>query len=144
VEPIVEAVRARGDEAVREYTSRFDKVDLDDVCIPLEVRPWGCLPGASPQLQPQPSEPGGAPCREYAGMAYLAEQSALATTAGPVCVARACTEVSSTCKAISFRCALAPDWELPEGCTAAGEEIALDVGVPAPQRRSRSLGSPGC
>jgi histidinol dehydrogenase len=39
VEPIVEAVRARGDEAVREYTSRFDKVDLDDVCIPLEVRP---------------------------------------------------------------------------------------------------------
>ena len=38
VEPIVEDVRARGDAAVREYTQRFDRVDLDDVCIPIEVR----------------------------------------------------------------------------------------------------------
>ena len=38
VEPIVEDVRARGDAAVREYTQRFDRVDLDDVCLPIEVR----------------------------------------------------------------------------------------------------------
>lgn len=37
VQPIVEDVRARGDVAVREYTLKFDKVDMDDVCIPLEV-----------------------------------------------------------------------------------------------------------
>lgn len=38
VEPIVEDVRARGDAAVREYTQRFEQVDLDVVCIPIEVR----------------------------------------------------------------------------------------------------------
>ena len=45
VEPIVEDVRARGDAAVREYTQRFDRVDLDDVCLPIEVRSCcrGCL-----------------------------------------------------------------------------------------------------
>ena len=34
---IVEDVRARGDEAVREYESRFDHVDLDDFRVPAEI-----------------------------------------------------------------------------------------------------------
>ena len=52
VEPIVEDVRARGDEAVREYTSRFDKVDLDDVCVPLAVRTGGACSLPTAPLQP--------------------------------------------------------------------------------------------
>ena len=34
VQAILDAVRARGDEAVREYTARFDGVTLDDVRVP--------------------------------------------------------------------------------------------------------------
>ena len=37
VQPIVEDVRKQGDAAVRSYTKRFDRVDLDDVCMPIEV-----------------------------------------------------------------------------------------------------------
>jgi histidinol dehydrogenase len=33
VRPIVEDVKSRGDEAVKEYTSRFDKVDLDSFLV---------------------------------------------------------------------------------------------------------------
>ena len=40
VSPIVEDVRARGDEAVHEYTAKFDRVQLDAVCTPIEVRGW--------------------------------------------------------------------------------------------------------
>lgn len=36
VEPIVEDVRLRGDEAIKQYTSTFDKVELDRVCIPMD------------------------------------------------------------------------------------------------------------
>eukprot|EP01024_Parvocaulis_polyphysoides_P025833 TRINITY_DN23494_c0_g1_i4.p2 TRINITY_DN23494_c0_g1~~TRINITY_DN23494_c0_g1_i4.p2 ORF type:complete len:479 (-),score=66.50 TRINITY_DN23494_c0_g1_i4:201-1637(-) len=36
VSPIVESVRERGDEAVKEYTNMFDKVDVQRPCIPLE------------------------------------------------------------------------------------------------------------
>lgn len=28
-----------GDEAVRSYTSRFDRVDLEEVCIPIDALP---------------------------------------------------------------------------------------------------------
>lgn len=38
VGPIVEAVRADGDAAVRTFTEKFDKVKLDAVCVPTEVR----------------------------------------------------------------------------------------------------------
>jgi len=33
----VEDVRKRGDAAVREFTTKFDRVELDSVCIPIEV-----------------------------------------------------------------------------------------------------------
>lgn len=39
VSPIVEDVRARGDEAVKEYTSKFDRVALDSVCVPIKELP---------------------------------------------------------------------------------------------------------
>ena len=39
VSPIVEGVRSKGDEAVREYTSKFDRVELADVCVPVESLP---------------------------------------------------------------------------------------------------------
>ena len=38
MQPIVEDVRQKGDAAVKSYTKRFDKVDLDTVCVPIEVR----------------------------------------------------------------------------------------------------------
>lgn len=38
VAPIVEDVRSRGDDAVKEYTAKFDRVQLDTVCVPIEVR----------------------------------------------------------------------------------------------------------
>ncbi|MFB9378923.1 histidinol dehydrogenase [Kineococcus gynurae] len=38
VAPICEDVRARGVDALREYTARFDGVDLDDVRVPREAR----------------------------------------------------------------------------------------------------------
>ena len=34
---IVEDVRTRGDEALREYTSRFDGVDIESFCVPQEA-----------------------------------------------------------------------------------------------------------
>ncbi|PNH07997.1 Histidinol dehydrogenase, chloroplastic [Tetrabaena socialis] len=37
VSPIVDNVRANGDDAVREYTAKFDRVTLDTVCVPIEV-----------------------------------------------------------------------------------------------------------
>lgn len=33
----MESVKSRGDAAVKEFTSRFDKVDLATVCVPIEV-----------------------------------------------------------------------------------------------------------
>jgi len=38
VSPIVDAVRHQGDAAVREYTAKFDRVNLDIVCSPIEVQ----------------------------------------------------------------------------------------------------------
>eukprot|EP00884_Botryococcus_braunii_P018831 jgi/Botrbrau1/5631/Bobra.55_1s0020.1 len=39
VTPIVEDVRHRGDAAVMEYTARFDRVDVDPACVPIEALP---------------------------------------------------------------------------------------------------------
>ncbi|CAL5225499.1 g8327 [Coccomyxa viridis] len=39
VQPIVDDVRQKGDAAVKSYTKRFDKVDLDIVCVPIESIP---------------------------------------------------------------------------------------------------------
>ncbi|GIL52881.1 hypothetical protein Vafri_8644 [Volvox africanus] len=44
VAPIVENVRATGDDAVREYTSKFDRVRLDTVCVRTEDLPDPVLP----------------------------------------------------------------------------------------------------
>lgn len=44
MEPIVQSVRQRGDEAVKELTQKFDGVALDTVCTPIAVRPSGSLP----------------------------------------------------------------------------------------------------
>jgi histidinol dehydrogenase len=38
VRPIVEEVRTQGDAAVKKYTTKFDRVQLTDVCVPIEVR----------------------------------------------------------------------------------------------------------
>lgn len=38
VQPIVQAVMSRGDAAVKQYTEKFDHVQLDTVCSPIEVR----------------------------------------------------------------------------------------------------------
>lgn len=35
--PIVEDVRKRGDAAVKDYTARFDRVELSSVCVPIEA-----------------------------------------------------------------------------------------------------------
>lgn len=37
VKPIVQDVKERGDAAVKDYTARFDRVDLTSVCTPIEV-----------------------------------------------------------------------------------------------------------
>lgn len=37
VAPIVERVRQEGDAAVKEFTSKFDHVQLDVVCVPIQV-----------------------------------------------------------------------------------------------------------
>ena len=42
--PIVEDVRERGDEAVREYTARFDRAELDAACVPIGELPTPELP----------------------------------------------------------------------------------------------------
>ena len=39
MQPIVEDVREKGDAAVMSYTKRFDKVDIANVCVPIEVIP---------------------------------------------------------------------------------------------------------
>ena len=39
VKPIVDAVTESGDDAVREYTSKFDGVDLDEVVVRVEDLP---------------------------------------------------------------------------------------------------------
>lgn len=44
VSPIVEDVRARGDAAVKEYTARFDKAQLDDICVESKDLPDPHLP----------------------------------------------------------------------------------------------------
>ncbi len=43
VSPIVEKVRAEGDKAVKEFTAKFDRVELTSVCVRIEVRGacWG-------------------------------------------------------------------------------------------------------
>lgn len=46
VVPIVEAIRDKGDEAVKEFTAKFDKVNLDKVCVKIEDMP-------TPQLAPE-------------------------------------------------------------------------------------------
>ena len=38
VRPIVEDVRVRGDAAVKEYTAKFDRVQLSSVCVRINVR----------------------------------------------------------------------------------------------------------
>ena len=37
VEPIVDGVKERGDAAVRELTEKFDRVKLQDVCVPIDA-----------------------------------------------------------------------------------------------------------
>ncbi|KAG2435058.1 hypothetical protein HYH02_012055 [Chlamydomonas schloesseri] len=44
VSPIVENVRTNGDAAVREYTAKFDRVNLDAVCVPIQDIPDPVLP----------------------------------------------------------------------------------------------------
>lgn len=50
VSPIVENVRANGDAAVREYTAKFDRVNLDSVCVPIEVWMGGALRSQGPRV----------------------------------------------------------------------------------------------
>ena len=38
VEPIVQAVKHQGDTAVKQFTEKFDRVKLDNVCSPIKVR----------------------------------------------------------------------------------------------------------
>ncbi|KAG2425997.1 hypothetical protein HXX76_013368 [Chlamydomonas incerta] len=44
VSPIVENVRTNGDAAVREYTAKFDRVNLETVCVPIQDIPDPVLP----------------------------------------------------------------------------------------------------
>jgi histidinol dehydrogenase len=44
VAPILEAVRSQGDAAVKAYTSKFDRVELDAVCVPIASLPAPILP----------------------------------------------------------------------------------------------------
>ena len=48
VGPIVDNVRKHGDAAVREYTAQFDRVQLDRVCVPIQVSARGGV--VQPQL----------------------------------------------------------------------------------------------
>jgi histidinol dehydrogenase len=50
VDASIEAVRTRGDEALRELTSRFDGHDLDGLVVPDEVR-RAALDGLDPELR---------------------------------------------------------------------------------------------
>lgn len=38
--PIVEEVRTKGDDAVKAFTAKFDRVNLSSVCVPIEVCTW--------------------------------------------------------------------------------------------------------
>ena len=38
VQPIVDSVRDEGDAAVSQWTSKFDRVDVEVVCCPIQVR----------------------------------------------------------------------------------------------------------
>ena len=40
VEPIVQAVKHDGDSAVKQFTEKFDRVKLETVCAPIEVKDW--------------------------------------------------------------------------------------------------------
>jgi len=42
VAPIVDDVKERGDAAVKDFTSKFDKVDMTTVCVPIDVRTPHC------------------------------------------------------------------------------------------------------
>ncbi|DBB07986.1 TPA: hypothetical protein ACH3X3_009363 [Trebouxia sp. C0006] len=44
VQPIVQAVKDQGDAAVKQYTEKFDRVQLDTVCLPIEDFPEPQLP----------------------------------------------------------------------------------------------------
>jgi histidinol dehydrogenase len=44
VAPIISSVQERGDAAVREYTSKFDGVNLDAICVPIDDIPTPSLP----------------------------------------------------------------------------------------------------
>lgn len=44
VAPIIAGVQERGDAAVREFTSKFDSVDLEAVCVPIDDIPMPSLP----------------------------------------------------------------------------------------------------
>ena len=44
VQPIVDGVRSRGDAAVKELTAKFDKVELAEVCVPIDALPEPTLP----------------------------------------------------------------------------------------------------
>ncbi|KAI8469321.1 MAG: histidinol dehydrogenase [Monoraphidium minutum] len=44
VEPIVSEVREKGDAAVKAFTAKFDRVELDKVCVPIEDLPDPQLP----------------------------------------------------------------------------------------------------
>ncbi len=41
VSPIVDEVRKDGDEAVKRFTEKFDRVKLSKVCVRIEVRRGG-------------------------------------------------------------------------------------------------------
>ncbi|KAJ9519275.1 hypothetical protein QJQ45_017922, partial [Haematococcus lacustris] len=57
VTPIVEKVRQEGDVAVREFTAKFDRVELSSVCVPIEPSEAGMLCIAYTQELPEPTLP---------------------------------------------------------------------------------------
>lgn len=44
VGPICDSVRQDGDAAVRQLTEKFDRVQLDDICVSMQDLPWPQLP----------------------------------------------------------------------------------------------------
>lgn len=38
----MDAVRTEGDSAVKAYTAKFDRVELNEACCPIEVRIFWC------------------------------------------------------------------------------------------------------
>ncbi|KAJ9519306.1 hypothetical protein QJQ45_023107 [Haematococcus lacustris] len=57
VAPIVEKVRQEGDVAVREFTAKFDRVELSSVCVPIEPSEAGMLCIGYTQELPEPTLP---------------------------------------------------------------------------------------